>query len=275
MRNHKLITGLISVGIYLFVIGLLVVYFNVHNKNSSKRFVKKDEHKIQISIATLPKQTHKPKKTHKKQIAKKSKPKSKVHKKHIAKKSKPKKKKPIKKPKIKPKKRVIKSKKVVKNRDKNITKKQHASKPKDLFANIKVTQKKPLIQITSKPIESKPKQNLIKITSKPHPSAMQKINNSLKQQPSKNSGVKNEYIARVQEQLEDWPAQSDFAGQNVKVLLYIKPSGDFSFEIKSASSNPEFNQSLSDYLKQLQILGFGRHEGSRTYKFEANFVAKE
>ena len=268
MRNHKLITGLISVGIYIFVVGLLVVYFNVHNKNSSKRFVKNDDHKIQISIATPPKQMIRPKKIHKKHIAKKSKPKNKVHKKHIAKKSKPKKNKPIKKAKSKPKKNV-------KNRDKNITKKQHSSKPKDLFANIKATKKKPLIQIASKPIESKPKQNLIKITSKPHLSAIQKINNSLKHQPNKNSGVKNEYIARVQEQLEDWPTQSDFAGQNVKVLLYIKPSGDFSFEIKSASSNPEFNQSLSEYLNQLQVIGFGRHEGGRTYEFEANFVAKE
>jgi len=275
MRNHKLITGLISVGIYIFVVGLLVLYFNVHNKNISKRFVKKNDHKIQISIATLPKQTQKPKKIHTKHHPKRTKPKSKVDKKKIIKKRESKKSKVRKKPKIKPKKRVIKSKKIVKNRDKNITKKQHRTKPTDLFANVKVTKKKLLIQITSKPIESKPKQNLIKITSKPHPSAMQKINNSLKVQPNKNSGIKNEYLARVQEQLEDWPTQSDFAGQSVKVLLYIKPSGYFTFEIKSASKNPEFNSSLSEYLKQLQSIGFGRHEGSRTYVFEANFVAKE
>jgi protein TonB len=270
MRNHKLITGLISVGIYIFVVGLLVFYFNVHNKNISKRFVKKDDHKIQISIATLSKRTQKPKKIHTKTHPKRIKPKSKIDKKKIIKKSKVRKK-----PKIKPKKRVIKSKKIVKNRDKNITKKQHRIKPTDLFANVKVTKKKPLVQITSKPIEPKSKQNLIKITSKLHLSAMQKINNSLKVQPNKNSGIRNEYLARVQEQLEDWPTQSDFAGQSVKVLLYIKPSGDFTFEIKSASSNLEFNQSLSKYLKQLQVIGFGRHEGSKTYVFEANFVAKE
>jgi hypothetical protein len=206
---------------------------------------------------------------------KKTRIKHKIVKKHISKKVKPKKTKQTKKKIIKTKKRVIKAKKVVKNRDKNITKKQHRTKPKDLFANIKVTKKKPLIQITSKPIESKPKHNIIKITSKPHPSAMKKINNSLKQQPNKNSGVTNEYLAKVQEQLEDWPAQSEYAGESVKVLLFIKPSGYFDFEIKSASRNPEFNQALSDYLKQLQIIGFGRHEGRRTYTFEANFVAKE
>jgi heme/copper-type cytochrome/quinol oxidase subunit 1 len=99
MRNHKLITGLISVGIYIFVVGLLVLYFNVHNKNISKRFVKKNDHKIQISIATLPKRTQKPKKIHTKTHPKRIKPKSKIDKKKIIKKSKVRKK-----PKIKPKK---------------------------------------------------------------------------------------------------------------------------------------------------------------------------
>jgi hypothetical protein len=74
--------------------------------------------------------------------------------------------------------------------------------------------------------------------------------------------------------LEDWPAQSDYAGQEVKVMLYIDPNGFFEFDIKSASNNPDFNQGLELYLEQLQEFGFGRHKGNRTYNFEAKFIAK-
>jgi protein TonB len=75
--------------------------------------------------------------------------------------------------------------------------------------------------------------------------------------------------------LEGWPAQSDFAGEKVKVHLKIDPTGHFEFVIKRKSSNPEFNRALTEYLKQLQEFGFGPHKGSRTYLFEAEFIAKE
>ena len=75
--------------------------------------------------------------------------------------------------------------------------------------------------------------------------------------------------------LEGWPAQSEYAGEKVKVLLYIQPSGFFEFKIKSASRNPDFNRGLTEYLEQLQEFGFGRHNGGRTYNFEAEFIAKE
>jgi hypothetical protein len=280
MRGYRLITGIISIGIYILVVGLLVLYFNIRDDKKPQKFVKKDEHKITVSLSSMQLQKQKSKKIHKK-IIQKQKPKNRP-KKHLTKrpnkKRLPKKhtsKKNIKK--IVHKKKidtVIKKKKAVKNIDKNITKKQRHSTPKDLFANIKVISKKPKMIISDKPIVTKPKNNLIKLTNK-RPSAIQKINNSLKKQLNKKSGVKDAYLARVQEQLEDWPAQSDFAGESVKVILYIKPSGKFTFEIKSASANPNFNISLSEYLTQLQAIGFGRHNGGHTYIFEANFIAKE
>jgi protein TonB len=75
--------------------------------------------------------------------------------------------------------------------------------------------------------------------------------------------------------LEGWPAQSEYAGEKVKVLLYIDPTGGFEFKLKNASNNEDFNTGLVEYLEQLQSIGFGRHRGERTYQFEAEFIAKE
>ncbi|MDQ7046524.1 MAG: hypothetical protein Q9M39_02495 [Sulfurovum sp.] len=100
-------------------------------------------------------------------------------------------------------------------------------KPKDLFANITSTkQPKPKfkMEVTDKPIKLK-KSNLIKVSDKPSASSM--VSNSLKMQKEMNSGVENAYLAKVQSLLEGWPAQSDYAGEKVKVVLYIDPQGFF------------------------------------------------
>ena len=75
--------------------------------------------------------------------------------------------------------------------------------------------------------------------------------------------------------LDGWPAQSEYAGEKLKVILYINPTGFFEFKLKTASNNQDFNTGLTEYLKQLQDIGFGRHKGERTYQFEAEFIAKE
>jgi protein TonB len=274
MRKSKLLAGIFSIGIYILVVGLLVLYFNSKEYHKAKKYVKKNDNRIQVSLAskqvvskkksniikkTKKKLQHKTTHKSKKDISKRKKVNhQKKHKKNITKKPKH-----IKK---------LKYKKVVK-KDINSTKTKKVNK-KDLFANLKVSKKHNIFIVSDKPINTKPKNNFIKLTDK-KVSALEKINNSLRKQKNINKGVTDRYLAKVQEMLEDWPAQSDFAGESVKVLLYIEPSGMFEFEIKSASRNPEFNQALVDYLKQLQLFGFGRHKGNRTYKFEANFVAKK
>jgi len=276
MRKSQFIAGLLSIGIYILIIGLLVLYFNSKSHHKANRYVKKNDSRIQISLASPKIVTSKKPKIDKpkKQIKPKHKLKNKKHIKTIKQKD------VLKRKKINKKITKKESKKIKKVIDKKIVKKDinktkiHKLQKQDLFANIKVSKKHNILIISDKPIHTKPKNNLIKITKK-EPSASEKINNSLRKQRTMDKGVTNQYLAKVQEMLEDWPAQSDFAGQNVKVILYIKPNGMFEFEIKSASTNPEFNQALIDYLKQLQILGFGQHEGSKTYMFEANFVAKE
>jgi len=255
-------SGLYAFGIYIAVVGLLLFYFNSREENKSKRYVKKDEHRIQVALSGSSKpQTQKQKKPSKakpKPTQTKKSPKKAVKKKVV--------KKQVSKKQVS-KKRVIKEKvvkkkpahKKVKKKDVNKSKKPKKRAAKDLFANVKTTKKKKMnIQVSDKPI-----------------SATAHINNSLKNQKSMQSGVESNYLATVQSMLEDWPAQHDYAGEKVKVLLYIDPTGNFEFKIKSASRNLDFNRGLTEYLEQLQEFGFGRHKGGRTYEFEAEFIAKE
>ena len=258
VKPSKLIPGALAIGIYLVVLGSLVFYFNSRTEDKAKKYVKKDEHRIQVALSSS------------------SKPKSVTKKKEKAKPTKKGEKKSAPKPKKSTKKRVIKE-KVVKKKSvkKKVVKKRKPKKnnTKDLFANVKAPKKKNIISVTDKPIKSTPKNNLIKMTDNPK-SATFRINNSLKNQKSKQTGVESAYLAKVQSLLEGWPAQSDYAGEKVKVILYIRPSGFFDFKIKSASQNHDFNRGLTEYLEQLQEFGFGRHKGGRTYNFEAEFIAK-
>ena len=262
----RIVWGIVAAGIYLLIVGLLIFYFNHRTENKKKHYVKKDEHRIQVAIAS----SSQPKKTA--PVIKKKIPKQKT--------------KPLSKPKPKPKKRVPKKaksvkkkvikekvvKEKVKKRDHNITKPK--KRPTDLFANLKTKKKKPLIQVTDKPVHTTSKKKLFEMVDA-KPLKSRKPSRSLKQQKQFDSGVEDNYLAKVQEMLEGWPAQSDFAGEKVKVYLKIDPTGHFEFEIKRRSRNPEFNRALSAYLEQLQEFGFGPHKGSRTYLFEAEFIAKD
>ncbi|MEA3434436.1 MAG: hypothetical protein U9R13_07605 [Campylobacterota bacterium] len=257
-QSSTFISGFLAFGIYFILIGLLIFYFNTRDEKKSVHYVKKNENRIQVALST-PKKAIDPKP----KVKPKSKPKPKV------------------KPKVKPKpkkvvkKKVIKEKvvkKTVKKKDENLTKTK--KKALELFANVKTPKKKKLIEVTDKPIKTTPKNNLIKVTEKPI-SASERISTSLKNQKSSDSGVENAYLAKVQSMLEGWPAQSEYAGEKIKVILYINPTGFFEFKLKTTSNNPNFNEGLTGYLEQLQDIGFGRHKGERTYQFEAEFIAKE
>ncbi len=258
IKPSKLIPGVSAVGIYFLVIGLLIFYFNTRSDEKTKNYVKKDEQRIQVALSSGAK-AKKVKKTKKKETAKPTK--------SVKKNVKPK-------PKKSTKKKVIKEKVVKKKSVKKKVKPKNKNNTKDLFKNVKVPKKKSLIKVTDKPVTRKPKSNFIKISDNKK-SATDRINNSLKDQKNKQSGVENAYLARVQSMLEGWPAQSEYAGEKVKVLLYISPNGFFEFKIKSASRNADFNKGLTEYLEQLQEFGFGRHNGGRVYNFEAEFIAKE
>lgn len=257
--SPNLIWGLLSISIYFAMVGALIFYFNTRNEKKSVHYVKKNENRIRVALHTP-----------KKEKTTKSKPKKLISKSKVKQKLKPK----------DTKKKVIQE-KIVKKKDVNKSKplkkmpkkvnKLKVKKASELFSNIKTEEKKLNMQITDKPIKSVPKKNIIKVSEK-HLSASERISSTLK---TSDSGVENAYFAKVQSMLEDWPAQSDFAGEKATVILFIEPSGRFKFRIKSGSNIEEFNTGLMGFLEQLQTIGFGRHHAGRTYEFEAEFIAKE
>ena len=267
-KSPKLFWGAVAFGIYFLCIGLLIYYFNTRKSDDSKHYVKKDEKRIQVTLlAPMKKKVTKPK------------PKKNVTQ---SVKSKPKKKPPVKK---NTKKKVIKEKIVKKipkkKKDENRTKPK-ISKPKkvkkkktvDLFSNVKTKKKKIDIKLSDTPVLKQVKKNLIKVTEAP-PSALAKINQSLKEQKSMDSGVENAYFAKVQSMLQAWPARSEFLGEEATVTLFIKPTGKFEYQVTSSSNDEAFGKSVVDFLNQLQNIGFGRHNAGRTYEFEVEFSTKE
>jgi outer membrane biosynthesis protein TonB len=92
---------------------------------------------------------------------------------------------------------------------------------------------------------------------------------------TKERGVENAYLAKVERLLKGWPAQANFAGQEIDVWLKIYPSGNFEYKVLKLSGNPDFNHELINYLKQLQRIGFGPHSRGKPYEIEVQFVAHE
>ena len=273
-KSPKLIWGFIAFGVYFLLLGLLLFYFNNKNIDKTKKYVKKDEKRMQVGLASSKEKKVIKKNTKKEAIQKKQKAKLKQQKSE--------------KPKSKElQKKVIKEqvvKRIVKKKDINTTKPKKKSikkinkrKPKetlDLFSDVKTDKKKIDMNITNKPIKTIPIDSFIKVAEKKL-SASERISSSLVNQKNIQSGEENAYFAKVQSMLEDWPAQSDFAGEKATVVLFIKPSGKFEFKVKSGSSIDEFNEGLIAFLEQLQNFGFGEHTGEKTYEYEAEFIAKE
>jgi len=274
-KSSIFFSGIFAIGIYIFLIGILFFYFNTRDEKKPVHYVKKNEDRIRVTMAA-PK--NKTKSTTKPSVKKKTPPKKRIEKKEI-KKNKPKE--SVKKQKD-TRKKVIKEKIVkkakVKQKPKKVVKKpppKKVNKPKDLFANVSSSKKPPknnIIKVSSKPIKTK-QNNLIKVSNKP--SASDLVSSTLKVQKKSDKGISNAYLALIEEKLKGWPAQSDYAGELVKVWIKVQPSGDFVFKVITASSNDAFNKGLIAYLEQLQEMGFGRHKGSRAYELDVEFIAKE
>ena len=90
---------------------------------------------------------------------------------------------------------------------------------------------------------------------------------------NREKGVENAYIAKIQRQLRNWPAQSNYQGDQVRINFTIYSSGRFKFRITRRSANPDFNSGITEYLKQLQRVGFGTHSKSTPYNIDVNFKA--
>ena len=272
-KSSTFISGVLAVGIYALVIGFLLFYFNTRDTQKPIHYVKKNEDRIRVTMSApknkakiKTKQPTKKKTTPKKKPVKS--PKSKTR--ETVKKQKDTRKKVIKEKvvkKVKPKK---KPKKVVKKAPL-----KKVNKPKDLFSNVsssKKPKKKNIIQVTDEPIKPK-ENNFIKVSDKQ--SASDLVSSSMKIQKSSDSGIENAYLASIEEKLKGWPAQSDYAGETVKVWIKVETNGYFVFRVLSASVNEDFNIGLVAYLEQLKSIGFGPHKGKRPYELNVEFEATE
>jgi hypothetical protein len=56
--------------------------------------------------------------------------------------------------------------------------------------------------------------------------------------------------------------------------LTIHPSGRFEYVILTPSSNPEFDRTIGQYLKQLMAVGFDPTPKGKSYEFKVDIVAK-
>ncbi len=102
-----------------------------------------------------------------------------------------------------------------------------------------------------------------------------KKSDSLKNVKNSDMGVVDAYKAKIEKKLQDWPAQSEFAGETLVMRLKIRPDGTFEFKILTPSNNQDFNIGLVQYLEQLQKIGFDSHSNSKPYEFDVEFIAKE
>jgi protein TonB len=260
-KSSTLISGLLAFGIYVAVITLLLFYFNSKEVKKPLHYVKKNEERIRVSMAApkpekeihketkkivKPKPKPKPKKAVKKQVVKKKVIKKKVIKEKVVKKAKTPK----------------------KIKDVNSTKPKKINKPKDLFAN--VSSKKKVEEPKKTAVPQKPKKR-----APDKPSATALLFDSLKTEKKSDRGIEDAYLAKIEEKLKGWPAQSDYAGEMAKVLIRVEPNGSFEFKVITASGNEAFNAGLIAYLKQLQVIGFDQHKGNRAYDLNVEFVARD
>ena len=168
---------------------------------------------------------------------------------------------------------------------KTTAKKKHHPKPRNIAQEKKAprtvpTRRKKTTRQTPKRPDTKKLFSKVKVPQKQTQKkggasgTKQSPQHSLKKQ-SKERGIENAYLAKVERLLKGWPAQANFAGEEIDIRLTIYPDGRFDYKILKLSGNPDFNHALIGYLRQLQNLGFGPHPGKRAYDVEVRFVAHE
>jgi len=177
-----------------------------------------------------------------------------------------------------------------KSKKKNTKKKpkKKKTKPKKIRNNKKITKKPTKVaKKTSKPTKKQPKKTATKpntnklfgsigkdITSKTQDTKPKGKNGKSLSQKSTGVGIENKYFANIQNTLKGWPAQSNFAGETIKVELTVYSSGLFDYKLMYRSLNPEFNEALKAYLEQLKKIGFGAHSNTKPYNIVVEFIAK-
>ncbi len=164
------------------------------------------------------------------------------------------------------------------------SKKEKPKKIRNITSPNKTAQKSKKAKKRAKKIKTKSLFSAIKTPAKKSKSkaskhsertASQRVAESMKKTQLQDKGVENRYFASIEEKLRGWPAQANYAGEQISVWLKVYPSGSFEFKIQKFSANSEFNEALIAYLKQLQEIGLGRHSNPKPYQIEVEFEARE
>jgi len=254
MSKLKLQSLLIAIATYIFIIIAIVVALYQHKEPlKPKVYTEKKSDVIEVSLGN-PIPSVAPKKVNKK----KKKTSKKIH-------HRKKRKKIIKK---------VRNKKIKKIHKKIV--KKIRKKPSKVVKKKKAVHKKPIKKShqSVKPDTNKLFNSISKI--KPKTTKTQTSGKSGKslQKVNKSKGIENRYFAKIQNTLKGWPAQSNFAGEKIRVELTVYQSGLFDYKILYRSLNPEFNEALRSYLEQLKRVGFGMHSNPKPYKIIVEFIAK-
>ena len=240
MNKLKLQSLIIAVVVYLvLIVGLFFTVYYTPSTPKAKTYTAKKSDIIEVSLGAP--------------VHTKSHNKSKKNKKH-------------KQQKKKPPKKVRNTKKIEKTK-KHIKKKKPVKKKAKKSKQVKKSAQKPNTSSLFKNLPSGIKDD--KSENKP----VGKSGKSVKK-VNKSSGIVNAYFAKIQNSLKGWPAQNNFVGEKIRVELTVYASGMFDYKILSRSLNPEFNNALTAYLKQLKRFGFGAHSNSKPYKIIVEFIAK-
>ena len=219
----------------------------------------------------VPKKVMPKKKVPKKVVPKKKVPKKKVPKKKVPKKVVPKKKVPKKVvPKKKVPKKVVPKKKVPKKKvpKKVVPKKKVPKKTaKDLFSSVKTK------DVKKRPVKRTPKRPVKRPSSIKHNSSVTDRIKATHQSgrtsnANRESGIKNAYIAKVKQRMNNWNAIGA-KGQWVTVNLTIFNSGKFRYTASGVSG--AMKNSLKQYMNTLNRMGLGRHKKSTPYSIQVRF----
>jgi len=259
MNFNKIISPIIAVGSYLLIVSSVLYYFNYKSQQKPVVYVEKNTNKIEVALASAPKKSSS--QPVKKTPSKKSdtpKPAKQTSKKvNKVRNTKSDKTKPKPKPKPKPKsKPKPKPKPKPKSKPKPKPKRPKKINTSSLFGGVKGT-----IPRTKNQTHSTKKRD----TAPQRRSASDIISNSLKNKTNDAKGIENAYLAKVSRKLKAWPSQVNYAGEEFHVHLTIYRDGTFKYIVERPSNNPEMNEVILNYLKQLQSIGFGPHGGASVY----------
>lgn len=257
-NNLKLLSGVMAFVVYFGLLGLLFNYFNHHSKTKPIHYVEKNENRIAVSVSSPSS-----KRAVEKISERKTKPKPKKEK--VIKKEKepePPKPKEVDEPKENSKKVKIVKKEIKKEIKLEPPKPKEIDKPKEKQQEKKKVKVSNLFDKINEKQPEKPKET-------------KSVSDDIRKPEERDNGIENAYFAKVEKILQNWPSQSEFAGETVKVWLKLYSNGTFEFRVLSASNNQDFNNGLVQYLQQLQKIGFEPHQNSKPYELNVEFVAKE